>query len=227
MKTIILLLALCAFPASVCAQINVANYATGRGITAPGAVAVITGGGFTLDSYYTNQPGELPKDLGGVQVVISKHLAGLRIVDPDRIVCVIPNDVPLGWQQVEVITPGGNFHGWALIAHVAPGIALQGGHPQGLWNLGKFVGVLGYSTPQAGATFNFTATGFFNAREVTAFVQTETEYLELPVKVLPFAVPMAGLETVSITLPPRARGEVLIVFGADGFWSNEVFLTIQ
>jgi uncharacterized protein (TIGR03437 family) len=226
MKKLIFLLAI-AFPVSVCAQVNVANYATERGVVAPGAVAVITGSGFVADNYYMNQVGELPKDLGGVQVAFAKHLAGLRIVEQDRIVCVLPDDVPLGWQQVEVLTPAGSHHGWTLIAPVAPGIVMENGHPQGLWNLGKFVGVLGYSEPQAGATIAFSATGFKHAGDVTAFIGSENGYFRLAARVRPFSVPMAGLETVSVELPPNLRGDIVIVFGTGGLFSNQVFLSIQ
>lgn len=222
-----LFISLCALLISASAQISVANFANGRGFVSPGAVAVITGSEFATDSYYTNQPGALPTNLGGVQVTFGKRLAGLRIVEPDRIVCVLPEDAPLGWQYVEALMPDRIYRGWSLIAQAAPGIVIEDGHPQGLWNLDTFVGVLGYSTPKAGATLGFTATGFRNARNVTACIQTENEYLELPVRVSAFSVPMAGLETAYVSLPPRLRGGIVIVFDADGIYSNEVFLTIR
>lgn len=227
MKTIFLLLALCAFPASVCAQISVANFATGRGIVAPGAVAVITGSGFAVDHYYTNQPGELPKDLGGVQVTVGKHLAGLRIVELDRIVCVVPGDAPLGWQHVEVLTPGGNQRGWALIAHVAPGIFIENGHPQGLFNSGKLVGIVGPQGVIPGARVGLTTTGFKRAREIIAYFVTDDGWFAVFANAGPFAVPMAGLETVYFDLPESARGKARVIFWADGHLSNEVFLTVR
>ncbi|HMV49417.1 MAG TPA: hypothetical protein PKC13_28830 [Blastocatellia bacterium] len=223
----VLLALLWTFSGTVYAQFSVANFASGRGIVAPGAVAEIRGSDFSADSYYTNQLGELPTDMGGVQVAFAKQFAGIRIVTPERIVCVVPDDVPTGWQRVDILTPGGNYHGWAVIAHVAPGIVIEDGHPQGLWRLGQTVDVIRGNALSPGVSVVLTATGFAGAKDVTAYVSASDQCLVVPARVVPLPISLVGLEWVGLDLPLSLRGEIEITFAADGFLSNTVNLTIQ
>lgn len=213
--------------------IVIRNYASASGIVAPGGLAQITGD-FSEGSFYYNQAGDLPKELGGVVVAIDGELCGLRMVEPHKIVATVPQ-FPIraayrfGWKVVEVKTADGRLlTGWTVVRPVAPGIVMERDSPQGLWHVPgtEVVGVIEQSDVPRGATLALTGSGFGRARFVTAFLMTDTAWFAVVAKVGPFAVPMEGLETVSFDLPPQITGEVTVILAADGAWSNEVRLVI-
>lgn len=214
--------------------IRITNYASHTGIVAAGGLAEIKGEAFTEQSAYFNQPGDLPKELDGVVVAIDGELCGLRMVEAGKIVAAVPQfpvntAYRFGWKIVEVKTADGRLLvGWTVVRPVAPGIVMENGHPQGLWNVAgtEVVGVIGQSDIPNGATLALTGSGFGKARRVVAFLMTDTSWFMTVAVVGPFAVPMEGLQTISFDLPPQIVGEVGLVIFADGAWTQEVGLLV-
>jgi len=106
-------------------QITVGSYELGRGIIAPDALAIIHGGAFTFESKQVSMFDSLT-EIGGVQVWIGGkergQLAQLRYVGYDTISFVMPSASSLqqlGWQQVEVSAPLGQYSALVFIAPVS------------------------------------------------------------------------------------------------------------
>lgn len=238
MKFLFLFVLLCAASLSAFGQgITVINAASQQGIIAPGSLAEIQGESFTEESTYAEFPGDLPTELDGVSVSIGGVLCRLWYVTPQHIQAIVP-DFPIrtsyrfGWKQVEVKCKDGRLlHGWTIVLPVAPGIVFQKGMPQGLWNVPgeKKVGVIAADEPiPAGASVALTGTGFKFARSVTVFFMTDTEWLVVPGKVGPWAIPQESwLQTISFDLPEKLHGSAMIIVFADGEWSQEFSLTVQ
>ncbi len=89
---------------------------------APGAYASIIGNGLPGPAINWDPTSTLPTELNGVQVRVGSEYAYIAYAGPTQINFLLPANVPVGLQNVEVTTPAGGLQASMQVNAVAPGL---------------------------------------------------------------------------------------------------------
>lgn len=217
------------FPAS--GWLDSVHRSHGTWTVAPGSMVIGYGDGFVLEEEAGPDP-----SLSAVSVTDALGVtrqAAVQYTGKSQVNYVVPAGTAPGLAQVRIDTARLRFDGFLLVERVSPGLftATQMGQgpadgdaitAEGLESTFTCEAGLCRSVPVRGRTISLRGTGFRGAREMRVWVDGREA------RVVSFGPDpdVEGLDRVALELPEGARGQVLVLLGADGIVSNSAQLLI-